>query len=68
MKTREKVIRVGTIAACMLIIFSHSACGQTVPLRVYVMFFERLKLKTIRSAVGGEIRSTKSEILNKLEI
>jgi N-acetylneuraminic acid mutarotase len=31
MKTREKIIRVGTIAAYMLIIFSHSACGQTDP-------------------------------------
>lgn len=31
MKTREEVIRLRTIAVCMLIIFSHSACGQTDP-------------------------------------
>lgn len=31
MKTREKVIWVRTIAASMLIIFSHSGCGQTDP-------------------------------------
>lgn len=33
-----------------------------------VMYFGRLKLKAIRSAYDGEIRSSKSEILNKSEL
>jgi hypothetical protein len=32
------------------------------------MCFESLKPKAIRSAVGGETRSTKSEILNKFKL